>query len=266
VDYHGGQQSKEERRYMMAVRNIVEIDEDKCDGCGLCVISCAEGALEIRDGKAKIIKEIYCDGLGACIGECPQGALKIVMKESDPFDEEATEEHMKRLRDKHPPKEFEVGCPGAKLVHFQSQPSAAAVQEVGGQTSSLRNWPVQIHLLPVNAPFFDGAELLIAADCVPFVMGNFHQRLLSGKILAIGCPKLDDSKSYVDKLAEIFASNDIRSITIGYMEVPCCAGILHVVNKALEASGKEIPLDTVKVSIRGEEISPEENSRLETVS
>jgi Fe-S-cluster-containing hydrogenase component 2 len=250
----------------MAVRNIVEIDEEKCDGCGLCVISCAEGALEIRDGKAKIIQEIYCDGLGACIGECPQGALEIVMKESDSFDEKATEEHIKSLRDKQPPKEVEVGCPGAKLIHFQSQAPAAAVHEAGGQTSELRNWPVQIHLLPVRAPFFNGADLLIAADCVPFAMGTFHQRLLRGKILAIGCPKLDDSKFYVEKLGQIFANNDIKSITIGYMEVPCCGGLLHVVNKAIEASGKKIPVDTVKVSVRGAEISQEEDSRLETVS
>ena len=248
----------------MAVRNIVEIDEEKCDGCGLCVISCAEGALEIRDGKAKIIKEIYCDGLGACIGECPQGALEIVMKESDSFDEEATEKHVKSLRDKQPPREVEVGCPGAKLIHFQSQAPAAAVHEAGGQTSELRNWPVQIHLLPVNAPFFNGAELLIAADCVPFAMGTFHQRLLRGKILAIGCPKLDDSKFYVEKLGQIFANNDIKSITIGYMEVPCCGGLLRMVHKALEA--KKIPVDTIKVSIRGEELPQEEGSRLETVS
>ena len=250
----------------MAVRNIVEIDEDKCDGCGLCVISCAEGALEIRDGKAKIIKEIYCDGLGACIGECPQGALEIVMKESNPFDEEATEEHVKRLRDKQTPKEVEVGCPGSKLIHFQSQAPTKGVQQVSVQTSELRNWPVQIHLLPANAPFFNGADLLIAADCVPFAMGAFHQRLLKGKILAIGCPKLDDSKFYVEKLGQIFANNDIQSITIGFMEVPCCAGLLHVVNKALEASGKKIPVEAVKVSIRGAEIPPEEGSRIKTVS
>jgi len=253
----------------MALRNIVEIDEDKCDGCGLCVISCAEGALEIRDGKAKIIKDIYCDGLGACIGECPQGALEIVIKESDPFDEEATEEHVKKLRTKQTQElteEVEVGCPGAKLIHFQSQAPAPLAQELGDQTSALRNWPVQIHLLPVNAPFFNGAELLVAADCVPFAMGNFHQRLLSGKILAIGCPKLDDSKFYVEKLGQIFANNDIKSITIGYMEVPCCGGLLHVVNKALEVSGKKIPVDTVKISVRGAEIPHEEGSRLETVS
>ena len=245
----------------MAMRNIVEIDEEKCDGCGLCVIECAEGALEIRDGKAKIIKEMYCDGLGACIGECPQEALTIVRKEADHFDEEAMEEHLKTLRGKQTkesPPELEAGCPGAKLVHLQSQPAAAPMQEREASVSALRNWPVQIHLLPVSAPFFQGAELLIAADCVPFAMGGFHSQLLQGKILAIGCPKLDDTGFYIDKLSQIFANNEIKSITIGYMEVPCCAGLLHVVHKALEAGGKAIPVDTVKVSIRGELLQEEE--------
>jgi Pyruvate/2-oxoacid:ferredoxin oxidoreductase delta subunit len=245
----------------MAMRNIVEIDEEKCDGCGLCVIECAEGALEIRDGKAKIIKEMYCDGLGACIGECPQEALTIVKKEADHFDEEAMEEHLKTLRGKQAkesPPELEAGCPGAKLVHLQSQPAAAPMQEREASVSALRNWPVQIHLLPVSAPFFQGAELLIAADCVPFAMGGFHSQLLQGKILAIGCPKLDDTGFYIDKLSQIFANNEIKSITIGYMEVPCCAGLLHVVHKALEAGGKAIPVDTVKVSIRGELLQEEE--------
>lgn len=245
----------------MAMRNIVKIDEEKCDGCGLCVIECAEGALEIRDGKAKIIKEMYCDGLGACIGECPQEALTIVMEEADPFDEEAMEEHLKTLRGKQAqesPCELEAGCPGAKLVHLQSQPSAAPLQEGEAPVSALRNWPVQIHLLPVSAPFFNGAELLIAADCVPFAMGGFHSQLLQGKILAIGCPKLDDTGFYIDKLSQIFANNEIKSITIGYMEVPCCAGLLHVVHKALEASGKAIPVDTAKVSVRGELLQEQE--------
>ena len=245
----------------MVMRNIVEIDEEKCDGCGLCVIECAEGALEIRDGKAKIIKEMYCDGLGACIGECPQEALTIAMREADPFDEEAMEEHLKTLKGKQAqesPPELETGCPGAKLVHLQSQPAAAPVQGGQASVSALRNWPVQIHLLPVSAPFFNGAELLIAADCVPFAMGGFHSQLLQGKILAIGCPKLDDTGFYIEKLSQIFANNEIKSITIGYMEVPCCAGLLHVVHKALEAGGKAIPVDTVKVSVRGEVLQEEE--------
>jgi Pyruvate/2-oxoacid:ferredoxin oxidoreductase delta subunit len=245
----------------MATRNIVEIDEDKCDGCGLCVIECAEGALEIRDGKAKIIKEMYCDGLGACIGECPQEALKIVVREADPFDEEAMEEHLKSLRGKQAqesPPELAAGCPGANVVQLQPQAAAAAIQQGKAPASALRNWPVQIHLLPVSAPFFNGAELLIAADCVPFAMGGFHPRLLQGKILAIGCPKLDDTGFYLDKLSQIFANNEIKSITIGYMEVPCCAGLLHLVDKALEASGKAIPVDTVKVSVRGEPLQEQE--------
>jgi len=253
----------------MATRNIVEIDEEKCDGCGLCVIECAEGALEIRDGKAKIIKEMYCDGLGACIGECPQEALKIVMKEADPFDEEAMEEHLKSLRGEQTqesPPELEAGCPGAKLVQFPSQSTAAPIQEGEAPASELRNWPLQIHLLPVSAPFFNGAELLIAADCVPFAMGGFHSQLLQGKILAIGCPKLDDTGFYIDKLSQIFANNEIKSITIGYMEVPCCAGLLQVVHKALEASGKAIPMDTVKVSVRGELLQEQEQDDSRTGS
>jgi Fe-S-cluster-containing hydrogenase component 2 len=251
----------------MTKRNIIEIDEEKCDGCGLCVITCAEGALEVRDGKAKIIKEMYCDGLGACIGECPQGALEIVRKEAEPFDEEAMEEHLRNLRKdqmQESPAGIETGCPGTKLVQFESQKSESSSSgQTGSFASELRNWPVQIHLLPATAPFFDGAELLIAADCVPFAMGDFHQRLLSGKVLAIGCPKLDDTKFYVDKLAQIFAENDIKSITIGYMEVPCCAGLLHLVEKALEASGREIPVETAKVSIRGAEM-PEESGQNDT--
>ena len=245
----------------MAMRNIVEIDEEKCDGCGLCVIECAEGALEIRDGKAKIIREMYCDGLGACIGECPQEALRIVMKEADAFDEEAMEEHLKRLRGEQVQEstpELEAGCPGVQLVQFQSQATAAPIQEGETPASALRNWPLQIHLLPVSAPFFNGAELLIAADCVPFAMGGFHSQLLQGKILAIGCPKLDDTNFYIHKLSQIFADNEIKSITIGYMEVPCCAGLLHVIHKALEASGKAIPVDTVKVSVQGELLQEQE--------
>jgi ferredoxin len=237
----------------MAIRDIIEIDEEKCDGCGNCVIACAEGALEIRDGKAKVIKEMYCDGLGACIGECPQGALVIVKRESEPFDEQAMEEHLETLKGKEEIKRpAAAACPGAKLVHFQQQSPAGTPQEGGRPTSALQNWPVQLHLLPTAAPFFRSADMLIAADCLPFAMADFHQNLLPGKVLAVGCPKLDDVGVYIDKLAQIFANNEIESITIGYMEVPCCAGLVHVVQKALEASGKDIPVCSVKVTVRGE--------------
>ncbi len=236
------------------------------------MIACAEGALEIRDGKAKIINEIYCDGLGACVGDCPQDALKVVMKTAKPFDEEAMEEHLKTLRETQSAEvqsEAEAGCPGANLVSFQQPSPAAPPLERGTLGSELRNWPIQLHLLPVHAPFFNGADLLIAADCVPFAMGGFHQNMLRGKILAIGCPKLDDTQVYVDKLTQIFANNDIQSITIGYMEVPCCAGLLHVVHKALEASGKAIPANTVKLSVQGKELPQESeggDSRVESQS
>ncbi|UCG14709.1 MAG: 4Fe-4S binding protein [Deltaproteobacteria bacterium] len=239
----------------MITRDIVEIDEEKCDGCGDCVIACAEGALEIRDGKARIIREIYCDGLGACIGECPQGALTIVSREADAFDEEAMEEHLKTLRGEQTEETvtgIQTACPGAKLVHFQQPSSEMEPDPKDTPASALSNWPVQLHLLSETAPFFKESDLLIAADCVPFAMGGFHQRLLRGKILAVGCPKLDDTAAYVSKLSSIFAKNDVRSVTIGYMEVPCCAGLVHVVHKALEASGKAIPVTTVKVGVRGE--------------
>ncbi len=253
----------------MTMRNIIEIDEDKCDGCGNCIIACAEGALEIRDGKAKIIKEIYCDGLGACIGECPQEALKIVMKKAEPFDEKAMEEHLQTLREKQTieaPPEVEAVCPGTKLVGLPHRGPAAATRETGTPVSELRNWPIQIHLIPATAPFFNGADLLIAADCLPFAMADFHQRLLHGKTLAVGCPKLDDTEAYVEKFAQIFANNEIKSITIGYMEVPCCAGLLHVVHKALEACGKPIPVSTVRIGVQGSVCPEEEDSRFQSVS
>lgn len=239
----------------MITRDIVEIDEEKCDGCGDCVIACAEGALEIRDGKARIIREMYCDGLGACIGECPQGALTIVSSEADAFDEEAMEEHLKTLRGEQTEEtvsSIQTACPGAKLVHFQQPSSEMEPDPKDRPASALSNWPVQLHLLSETAPFFKESDLLIAADCVPFAMGGFHQRLLRGKILAVGCPKLDDTAAYVSKLSSIFAKNDVRSVTIAYMEVPCCGGLVHVVHKALEASGKAIPVTTVKVGVRGE--------------
>lgn len=256
VHYSLEQEFNSERRCTVTKRNIIEIDEERCDGCGNCVIACAEGALEIREGKARIVKEIYCDGLGACIGECPQDALKIVIKEAEPFNEQAMEEHLRSLREQQsqePETAIEVGCPGARLLSFQPHSPATAAEETETSGSELRNWPVQIHLLPASAPFLKEADLLISADCVPFAMRGFHKRLLRGKILAVGCPKLDDIGAYVHKLAQIFANTDIKSITIGYMEVPCCAGLLQVVRKALEASGKTIPINTVKVSIQGGE-------------
>lgn len=241
----------------MAVRNIVRIDEEKCDGCGNCVIACAEGAIEIRHGKAVIIKDTYCDGLGACIGECPQGALTIEAREAEEFDEKAVMAHLAGMKDRrhHALTSVEAAghaCPGARALQFPSRRESAPGPRRAGAGSALRNWPVQIHLLPVQAPFFDQADLLLAGDCLPFAMADFHERLLAGTTLAVGCPKLDDAAAYVAKLAQIFSHNDIRSVKVAYMEVPCCAGLLRIAKKAVEASGKAIPVSIVKVGIQGE--------------
>jgi Fe-S-cluster-containing hydrogenase component 2 len=238
----------------MTTRNIIEIDEEKCNGCGACVIACAEGAIEVRDGKARIIKESYCDGLGACMGECPEGALTIVARQAAPFDEEAVHAHLENLKGRdrgQPSGDDKVSCPGTKLMQFPAPPSVQVKDDEGRSPSALRNWPVQIHLLPGKAPFFKGAHLLVAGDCLAFSMGDFHQQLLQGKVLAVGCPKLDNVRAYVEKLTQIVSENDIQSVTVAYMEVPCCSGILRVVGKALEASGKGIPLFAVKVGISG---------------
>ena len=239
----------------MAMRNIVRIDEEKCDGCGNCVIACAEGAIEIRDGKAVIIKESYCDGLGACLGECPRGALAIEQRDVEGFDEEAVKAHLARVqgRERQHHKLVAVpGCPGARALQLPERGAMPTEERRAQAGSALRNWPVQIHLLPVRAPFLDQADILVAGDCLPFAMGDFHKRLLPGTTLAVGCPKLDDAAAYVNKLAQIFNQNNIRSVKIAYMEVPCCAGLVRIVEKALEASGKAIPVSMVKVSIQGD--------------
>ncbi|MBW1980948.1 MAG: 4Fe-4S binding protein [Deltaproteobacteria bacterium] len=246
----------------MSVRNIIEIDEEKCDGCGNCVIACAEGAIEIHDGKARIVKESYCDGLGACLGECPQGALTVVVREAEPFDEEAVKEHLERLKGKsgrEPTAEAKAACPSVSAMSF-AVPDSSALARIGkGESNSLlRNWPVQIELLPINAPFFQDAHLLIAADCFAFAAADFHEQYLDGKVLAVGCPKLDDTSLYLEKLTNILAENTIQAVTIAYMEVPCCSGLVHLVKKALTASGRAVPLTTIKLGVQGNVLEREE--------
>ena len=248
----------------MPKRQIVKIDEEKCTGCGLCVPSCAEGALEIVDGKARIVKEIYCDGLGACLGECPEDAITIEEREADAFDEEATAEYLKRQQEAPPttapapqPAGHTGGCPGAMLrtLSVRAADAAPAPPLASGASaqSQLGHWPVQISLLPPTGEIWNDANVLICADCVPFAMPDFHERLLAGKTVAVGCPKLDNLDAYAEKLAGVFANNSVRSVTVARMEVPCCTGILIATREALERSGKrEIEFHDVTVGIKGQ--------------
>lgn len=232
----------------MVVRKIIQIDEDKCDGCGLCIPSCAEGALQIVDGKAKLITDKYCDGLGACLGECPQDAIAIVERDADEFDEDAVEEHLEDQKEKDA--HHFGGCPGAQVLDLRKE-SKGASPDVR-LNAELTQWPIQLNLVPPNAPYFDNSNLLIAADCVPFAYPNFHQDFLRGKAVVIGCPKLDDAKFYKQKLAQIIKQNNIKSITLVNMEVPCCFGLQHVAEEALKLSGKKITIEQKIVSIGGQ--------------
>jgi Pyruvate/2-oxoacid:ferredoxin oxidoreductase delta subunit len=244
----------------MATRKIVKIDEEKCTGCGLCIPNCAEGALQIVDGKAKLITDKFCDGLGACLGHCPEDAITVIEREAEDFDEKAVEVHLHKQTQPQPkpqPAPVFAGCPSSMAMHFKVSESKTESVSTAPAVSQLTQWPVQLKLVPINAPYFQDADLLIAADCVPFSYANFHQDFLKGKAVVVGCPKLDDIQFYKEKLTEIFKTNSIKSITVPYMEVPCCFGLVKVTEDAIAASGKNIPLKKVKIGIRGD-IKPEE--------
>ncbi|UCF57274.1 MAG: 4Fe-4S binding protein [Deltaproteobacteria bacterium] len=247
---------------MKVNRKIIEIDEELCNGCGQCVPSCAEGALEIVDGKAKLVSEVYCDGLGACLAECPTGALTVVESEAEEFDEEAVEEYLSsKAQEEH----FEeatmaCGCPSTQIQSFApatpcEEANEPAIQK--SQDSALSHWPVQIKLVPPTAPFLKGADLLVAADCTPVAYPNFHQDFLKGKAVMVGCPKFDDGQEYVQKFAAIFSTAGIRSVTVVVMEVPCCQGLPIIVEKGMEMSGKRIPMEKVVISAKGEVLGRE---------
>ncbi|MDG6222986.1 MAG: 4Fe-4S binding protein [Candidatus Bathyarchaeota archaeon] len=241
----------------MVLRNIVQIDEKKCNGCGLCIPACAEGAIQIIDGKARLVKDMYCDGLGACLGKCPQDAITIIQREADQFDEEAAQEHVQATKKTSTTPDQPIGCPSAQPMQFDTQQPTKAV--TAKQKSSLTTWPVQLKLLPPYAPFLKNADLLIAADCVPFAYANFHQDMLQNKVLTVGCPKLDDVSLYRNKLAEIFRTANIQSVTVVNMEVPCCFGLKRLVEEAMELSGKHVPLSQKTISIKGEILSQSNN-------
>lgn len=242
-------------------RKIIEIDEDLCDGCGLCIISCAEGALEIVDGKAKLVADKYCDGLGACLNECPLGALKVIERDADDFDEEAVEERLKERAEVAKPAEVELpcGCPSAQLqsfgrTHFGRPASPAAPES---QESALTYWPVQIRLVPPTAPFLKNADLLVAAECTPIAYPTFHRDFIQDKVVLIGCPKFDDAQAYMEKFAGIFAHAAIKSVTVVVMEVPCCGGLSLMLKRGMEMAGKSAPLEQIVVSTRGEILKKE---------
>jgi ferredoxin len=207
------------------------------------------------EGKAKLVTDKFCDGLGACLGHCPQDAITIIEREAETFDEKAVEHylHHKKEAEKSKVEPLFAGCPSSKAMHFK--PSKSPV--VTGSGSELSHWPVQLKLVPVNAPYFRGADLLVVADCVPLAYANFHQDFLKGKAVVVGCPKLDDVQLYREKLTEIFKTNPIQSITVPFMEVPCCFGLVKAIEDALQASGKTIPLKKMKIGIRGDVLSEE---------
>ncbi len=242
----------------MTRRKVVEIDEKQCNGCGECIPNCQEGALQIIDGKARLVSDRYCDGLGDCLGVCPQDAIRIVEREADPFDEEAVQEHLEQGQAQNSPPAREGsfgGCPGAAALELNREKSSGEAAEVAPcdtAPSALTQWPVQLHLVPAGAPYFDNADLLLAADCVPFAYAGFHEHLLAGRKVLIGCPKLDDGEFYRDKLADILQNNTIRSLTVAHMEVPCCHGLLAIARSAVEKSGADLTVNVKEVSIHGE--------------
>ena len=255
----------------MALRNIIRIDEAKCNGCGQCITGCPEGALALVDGKAKLVGESYCDGLGACIGECPTGALTIEQRDAAPFDEEAvtsataqsgaaradTDGTALREEKASPPKS-PLGCPGSMSREFDDGQVRGARDGATEMPSRLRHWPVQLHLIDPAAPQFQGAHVLIAADCTAYAYGGFHAQMLAGRSLVIACPKLDDTTGYIEKLTALFAEARPKSITVARMEVPCCGGLIQLALKARQAAKSSTPIHETVVGIQGEILSERE--------
>lgn len=255
------------------IRQMVRIDEEICNGCGECVPSCAEGAIQIIDGKARLLADNLCDGLGACLGDCPLGAITVEEREADEYDEAAVHDHLKEIGREPLPhhdaqaatvaggcpsaavKSFAApaagGCPSARSMTF-NEPSADMAGDVASRPSRLAQWPVQLHLVPPTAPFFQNADVLLAADCAPFAYADFQEDLLKGKALAIACPKLDNTEPYVEKLTAMITQSNIKSLTVVHMEVPCCNGLVFMAKQAIADSGRDIPLETVCIGIRGD--------------
>jgi len=249
----------------MATRQIIEIDEELCDGCGDCVSACAEGAIQLIDGKARLVSDSYCDGLGACIGDCHVGAISIVEREAEGYDEEAVAVHLAKIDRGHEPepaiRPLNVlnpafaggggGCPGSRATTLQPSP-VVGVGEAPAVASQLRHWPIQLHLVPPTAPFFDRADVLLAADCVPFAVGDFHERYLAGRSLAIACPKLDHNQEiYVEKLVAMIDVAGIASMHVIVMEVPCCSGLVRLADEARKRASRRVPVRCTVIGVDG---------------
>ena len=234
------------------IRRIIHINEEKCNGCGACASACHEGAIDIIDGKAELVREHFCDGLGDCLPECPTGAISFEEREAPAYDEEAVKEAQKKIAAKNRAMTSHSGCPGSKIMQIRRTETSEPVKATSAADSGskLQNWPVQIKLAPVNAPYFNGSKLLIAADCTAYAYAAFHQDFIRNKVTLIGCPKLDQV-DYSEKLTAIIQNNNIQSVTIVRMEVPCCGGLEIAAKKALQASGKFIPWQVVTISIDG---------------
>ena len=255
---------------MKALRKIIKIDEELCDGCGQCVPDCAEGSLKIIDGKAKLVADKLCDGLSACLGACPTGALTVIEREADEFDEEAVEQYLaeeKKKVEAQAPKTMDCGCASTHIQSFK--PTSPAVTDspcksanaptqlpiAAGGDSALTHWPVQIRLIPAQAPFLQNADLLVAADCTAVAVRSFQEKYLEGKTVMMGCPKFDDAESYVQRFAEIISTCNLKSLTVLIMEVPCCSAMNVIVQKAMERAGKTVPVEQITISTRGEEMA-----------
>jgi len=276
----------------MPKRKIIKIDEDKCNGCGLCIPNCPEGALQVIDGKVRLISDLFCDGLGACVGHCPQGAIMIEEREAEKYDEKKVMDnivkqgkntiiaHLNHLKDHNefgylkeamdylvtkgikirPSDLINTGhsskgvCPGSGVVDSRGKEKTGEKRSAPGGVCRLGTWPVQLKLVPAFAPFLNGADILVAADCVPFAYADFHEDLLKGKVLLVGCPKLDDVSYYKEKISQMVKNNDIKSITYAHMEVPCCFGLLPAIKEAIAGSGKDVPFTDITISIKGERI------------
>ena len=237
---------------MKVLRKIIQIDEELCDGCGQCVPDCAEGSLQIIDGKARLVADKLCDGLGACLGACPTGALKIIEREADEFDEEAVEHFLAGKAQAAPAPPATGGCPSARLQNFAPMSPCQAANAPATQSgSALTHWPVQIRLIPPTAPFLENCDLLVAADCTALSYATLHQDYIAGRVVMMGCPKFDDQELYVDRFTEIFRTRKLKSLTILIMEVPCCHSMLQIVKQAWDAAKPSFPVRHVIISTRG---------------